>query len=45
MRPGRTRITPGGAACSEPVPKEDSVNFIKRIVAGPATRSRSTKAT
>ena len=29
------RITPGGAACSEPVPKEGSVNFIKRIVAGP----------
>jgi signal peptidase I len=25
----------GGAACSEPVPKEASVNFIKRIVAGP----------
>ena len=25
----------GGAACSEPVPKESSVNFIKRIVAGP----------
>jgi signal peptidase I len=30
-----TRITPGAAPCSEPVPKEDSVNFIKRIVAGP----------
>jgi signal peptidase I len=30
-----TRITPGGAPCSQPVPKEDSVNFIKRIVAGP----------
>jgi signal peptidase I len=29
------RITPGGAACSEPVPKKASVNFIKRIVAGP----------
>ena len=25
----------GGAACAEPVPKEASVNFIKRIVAGP----------
>jgi signal peptidase I len=25
----------GGQACSEPVPKEASVNFIKRIVAGP----------
>jgi signal peptidase I len=30
-----TRITPGGAPCSEPVPKEASVNFIKRVVAGP----------
>ncbi|MEA2140099.1 MAG: signal peptidase [Solirubrobacteraceae bacterium] len=30
-----TRIAPGGAACSAPVPKEASVNFIKRIVAGP----------
>jgi signal peptidase I len=25
----------GGAACSAPVPKESSVNFIKRVVAGP----------
>jgi signal peptidase I len=25
----------GGAPCSEPVPKESSVNFIKRVVAGP----------
>ena len=25
----------GGAACSAPVPKEASVNFIKRVVAGP----------
>jgi signal peptidase I len=25
----------GGAACSQPVPKEASVNFVKRIVAGP----------
>ena len=25
----------GGAACSAPVPKKSSVNFIKRIVAGP----------
>ena len=25
----------GGAACSQPVPKESSVNFIKRVVAGP----------
>ena len=31
-----SRITPGGAACSEPVPKEDNgTNFIKRVVAGP----------
>lgn len=30
-----TRIAPGGAACSQPVPKEAGVNFIKRIVAGP----------
>jgi signal peptidase I len=30
-----TRITPGAAPCAQPVPKEDSVNFIKRIVAGP----------
>jgi signal peptidase I len=28
-------ITPGGAVCDTPVPKEGSVNFIKRIVAGP----------
>jgi signal peptidase I len=29
-------VEPGGAACSTPVPKEDSgINFIKRIVAGP----------
>ena len=25
----------GGAACAEPLPKEASVNFIKRIIAGP----------
>jgi len=30
-----TRISPGHAACSVPVPKEAGVNFIKRIVAGP----------
>jgi signal peptidase I len=30
-----SRVAPGGAACSEPVPKQASVNFIKRIVAGP----------
>ena len=30
------RITPGGAACSQPVAKENTgTNFIKRIVAGP----------
>jgi signal peptidase I len=29
------RITPGGAPCSQPGKEEDSVNFIKRIVAGP----------
>jgi signal peptidase I len=28
-------VKAGTAACSEPVPKEGSVNFIKRIVAGP----------
>jgi signal peptidase I len=28
-------IKPGEAACSTPVPKQASVNFIKRIVAGP----------
>lgn len=28
-------VTPGAAACSQPIPKEASVNFIKRIVAGP----------
>jgi len=31
-----SRITPGGSACSEPVPKENNgTNFIKRVVAGP----------
>ena len=29
------RIEPGGEVCLEPEPKEASVNFIKRIVAGP----------
>jgi signal peptidase I len=28
-------VTPGGAACAEPEPEEASVNFIKRVVAGP----------
>ena len=33
---GDTRISPGGAPCDLPVPKEDTgTNFIKRIVAGP----------
>jgi signal peptidase I len=29
------RIAPGGAACSETVPNESALKFIKRIVAGP----------
>ncbi len=33
--PTPREVRPGGAACSEPVPQESSVNFIKRIVAGP----------
>jgi signal peptidase I len=34
--PHEVKLSVGGAACSEPVPKEEtSVNFIKRIVAGP----------
>jgi signal peptidase I len=32
---GARRVSPGGAPCSQPVAKEASVNFIKRIVAGP----------
>jgi signal peptidase I len=28
-------VKPGGEACSQPVPKQASVNFIKRVVAGP----------
>jgi signal peptidase I len=28
-------VTPGGAACSQPEPRESSTNYIKRIVAGP----------
>lgn len=28
-------IKPGGAACSQPLPGEASVNFVKRVVAGP----------
>jgi signal peptidase I len=29
------KIEPGGAACAEPEPQQSSVNFIKRVVAGP----------
>jgi signal peptidase I len=29
------RVTPGSTMCSQPVPKQSGVNFIKRIVAGP----------
>jgi signal peptidase I len=36
----QVRIAPGGAACSEPVPKEAGVNFIKRIVGGPGDTIR-----
>ncbi|HSZ15065.1 MAG TPA: signal peptidase I [Solirubrobacteraceae bacterium] len=28
-------VTPGGAACAQPVPNEGSVTYVKRIVAGP----------
>jgi signal peptidase I len=28
-------VSPGGAPCAQPLAKESSVNFIKRIVAGP----------
>jgi signal peptidase I len=28
-------VEPGGAACTQPLPAEASVNFVKRIVAGP----------
>lgn len=33
--PAPHMVTPGGAACDAPEPEEASVNFIKRIVAGP----------
>jgi signal peptidase I len=33
--PAPHMVTPGGAACDAPEPQEASVNFIKRIVAGP----------
>jgi signal peptidase I len=32
---GGQRVSPGGAPCSQPIAKEATVNFIKRIVAGP----------
>jgi signal peptidase I len=36
---GATRVTPGGAACDQPVDAEDAgINFVKRIVAGPGDR-------
>ncbi len=28
-------VEPGGAACAQPIPTEASVNFVKRVVAGP----------
>jgi signal peptidase I len=36
--PAPHMVTPGGAACSTPEPQEGSVNFIKRIVAGPGDK-------
>jgi signal peptidase I len=33
--PAPHMVTPGGAACDAPEPEEASVNFIKRVVAGP----------
>lgn len=33
--PAPHMVTPGAAACAAPVPLQSSVNFIKRIVAGP----------
>jgi signal peptidase I len=33
--PSPHTIRPGGAPCAEPEPQDSSVNFIKRIVAGP----------
>jgi signal peptidase I len=33
--PAAHMVRPGGPACGEPVPKQSSVNFIKRVVAGP----------
>jgi signal peptidase I len=33
--PAPHMVSPGGAACSAPEPEASSVNFIKRIVAGP----------
>jgi signal peptidase I len=36
--PAPHMVTPGGAPCSTPEPEEASVNFIKRIVAGPGDK-------
>jgi signal peptidase I len=33
--PGTHQVTPGGAACDQTDPHPSSVNFIKRVVAGP----------
>jgi signal peptidase I len=33
--PAPHMVSPGGAACSAPEPRESSTNYIKRIVAGP----------
>ena len=33
--PAPHMVTPGGAACDAPEPEKASVNFIKRMVAGP----------
>jgi signal peptidase I len=36
----RARISPGGAACDRPAPREEKIKFIKRIVAGPGDTIR-----
>jgi len=33
--PDPHRVTPGGTACAQPIARKGSVNYIKRIVAGP----------
>ena len=40
----RARATFGGAACDQTYPEKASVNFIKRIVAGPGDTSRPRRA-